>query len=347
MLKIIRSHWNRLTSKLNLVAYLTAENMALRQQINVLMRNRQRPVLKGRDRLFWVVLSYIWPKWRDALVLVQPDTVVRWHKKSFKRYWRWKSQRGKRGRPEIDINVKQLIRNMANANPLWAAPRIHGELLSLGLEISERTVSRILHKHKPKQPSSQTWRTFIKNHMPDMASIDFMVVPTIRFRMLYVFVVLSHVQRRVLHFNVTANPTAEWTAQQIVEAFPWDTAPKYLLRDRDSIYGEKFKERVHGMNIKNVMTAYHCPWQNPYVERLHGSIRRECTDHVIIHNERHLRRILREYFEYYHEDRTHLGLGKETPMGRPTTSRASPSERLVALPRAGGLQHRYEWRKTA
>ena len=347
MFKVIRKCWSWITSKLNIVAHLTAENMALRQQINVLRRNQQRPVLKERDRLFWVVLSHIWPKWRSALILVQPDTVVRWHKRSFKRYWRRKSQQGKRGRPPIKPEVKTLLFKMASANPLWGAPRIHGELLKLGLKISERTVSGILRKHKPKQPSSQTWRTFIKNHMTDMVSIDFMVVPTIRFRLLYVFVVLSHVQRRVLHFNVTANPTAEWTAQQIVEAFPWDTAPKYLLRDRDKIYGEKFEKRVRGMNIEDVITAYRCPWQNPYVERLHGSIRRECTDHVIVFNERHLRKILREYFAYYHEDRTHLGLGKETPVERPTSSRASPSSRLVVSPRVGGLHHRYEWRKTA
>ncbi len=183
--------------------------------------------------------------------------------------------------------------------------------------------------------------------MPDMVGVGFLVVPTIRFRLLFVFVILSHARRRVVHFNVTANPTAEWTAQQIIEAFPWGTAPKYLLRDRDSIYGGWFRRRVKSMGIEEVLTAYHSPWQNPYVERLHGSIRRECTDHVIVLGERHLRRILRSYFEYYHEDRTHLGLDKETPLERPISSRASPSAKLIKLPRLGGLHHRYEWSEAA
>jgi putative transposase len=183
--------------------------------------------------------------------------------------------------------------------------------------------------------------------MTEMVAIDFHVVPTIRFRMLYVFIVLSHARRRVVHFNVTANPTAAWTAQQVAEAFPWDTAPRYLLRDRDSIYGEWFRRRIQSMGIEEVVTAYHSPWQNPYVERLHGSVRRERTDHVIVFGENHLRRILRSYFEYYHQDRKHLGLGKETPMGRPVSNRASPSAKLVALPRVGGLHHRYEWSEAA
>ena len=224
MLKFIRNCCCRLRRKLHIVAYLTAENVALRQQIIVLKRNQPRPRLKDRDRLFWVLLSRIWSGWRRAVLIVQPETVVRWHKGAFKRYWRRKSQRGKRGRPRLDAEVKALVLKMADANPLWGAPKIHGELLKLGLDVSERTVSGLLRRYRPKPPS-QTWRTFINNHMPDMAAVDFMVVPTIRFRMLYVFIVLSHAQRKVVHFNVTANPTAEWTAQQIVEAFPWDTAP--------------------------------------------------------------------------------------------------------------------------
>ena len=246
----------------------------------------------------------------------------------------------------MDPEVKAIVLKMANANPLWGAPKIHGELLRLGLEISERTVSGLLRRYRRKPPS-QTWRTFIKNHMPDMVAVDFLVVPTIRFRMLYVFIVLSHARREVVHFNVTANPTAEWTGQQVIEAFPWDTAPKYLLRDRDGIYGERFQARVHSMGIEQVLTAFHSPWQNAYVERLNGSIRRECTDHVIVFGENHLRRILRAYFEYYHEDRTHLGLDKETPKERPVSNRASPNSRLIELPRVGGLHHRYEWSEAA
>ena len=208
------------SSRLNIVANLATENLALRQQINVLTRNQKRPKLKERDRLFWVILSRVWSGWRSAVVIVQPDTVVRWHKRAFKLYWRRKSRSVKRGRPAVDPDVRALIFQMADANSSWGAPKIHGELLMLGLEISERTVSGLLHRYRRKPPS-QTWRTFIKNHMPDMVAVDFLVVPTIRFRMLYVFIVLSHARREVVYFNVTANPTAEWTAQQVIEAFPW------------------------------------------------------------------------------------------------------------------------------
>lgn len=234
----------------------------------------------------------------------------------------------------MDADVKALILKMADANPFWDAPKIHGELLKLGIIVSERTVSGLLRRHRRKPPS-QTWRTFIKNHMLDMVGVDFLVVPTIGFQLLFVFIILSHARRRVVHFNVTANPTAEWTAQQIIEAFPWDTAPRYLLRDRDSIYGDWFRQRVKSMGIKEVLTAYQSPWQNPYVERLHGSIRRECTDHLIVLSENHLRRILRSYFAYYHEDRTHLGLEKDTPLERPISIRASSSAKLIELPRVG------------
>ena len=346
MLGILKKYIFCLLNKLNITANLAAENLALRQQLIVLKRRNKRPSLKEQDRLFWVLLSRIWPGWRDALLIVQPDTVVRWQKKAFKAYWRRKSERGKRGRPPLNPEIRAIVLQMANANPLWGAPKIHGELLKLGIVVSERTVSGLLRRNKRKPPS-QTWRTFIKNHILDMVGVDFLVVPTIRFRLLFVFVILSHDRRRVVHFNVTANPAAEWTAQQVVEAFPWNTAPRYLLRDRDSIYGEWFRRRVQSMGIEEVVTAYHSPWQNPYVERLHGSVRRECLDHVIVFGENHLRRILRSYFAYYHEDRTHLGLGKETPLERTVSFKDADSERLVELPRVGGLHHRYEWREAA
>ena len=340
----IRLFW--VFQRLNLLANLTAENLALRHQLVVLKRKQKRPTLKERDRLFWVLLSRVWSGWRDAVLIVQPDTVVRWHKRAFKLYWTRKSRGGKRGRPPLDSEVKAAVLMMADSNPTWGAPKIHGELLKLGLVTSERTVSGLLRRYRRKPPS-QTWKTFIKNHMTDMVAVDFLVVPTIRFRMLHVFVILSHANRQVIHFNVTSNPTAEWTAQQVIEAFPWDTAPKYLLRDRDTIYGVDFRRRVDGMGIKQVVTAYRSPWQNAYVERLNGSIRRECTDHVIVLSENHLRRILRSYFEYYNNDRTHMGLDKETPIERPVSDRLSPSANLVELPRVGGLHHRYEWSKVA
>jgi putative transposase len=225
MIESIKNYGFWLSEKLNIIANLAAENIALRQQLIVLRRNQKRPVLKERDRLFWLAISRVWSGWRDALLIVKPDTVVRWHKRAFRFYWRRKSERGKRGRPPLDLEIRAIVLKIAEANPLWGAPTIHGELLKLGIDISERTVSKLIHRRRRKPPS-QTWGTFIKNHMNEMVAVDFFVVPTIRFRLLYVFVTLSHARRRVVHFNVTANPTAAWTAQQIVEAFPWDTAPR-------------------------------------------------------------------------------------------------------------------------
>jgi len=239
-----------------------------------------------------------------------------------------------------------MVRPMAKANSLWGAPRIHGELLKLGIEISERTVSNLIPRRKPTPPS-QTWQTFLKNHMMNMVSIDFFTVSNATFQILFVLVILSHRRRQIVHFNVTTNPSARWTAQQIVEAFPWDTAPKYLLRDRDSIYGAYFRQRVKNMGIKEVITAARSPWQNPFVERLIGSIRRDCLDHVIVLNESHLSRILSSYFDYYHYDRTHYGLGKDNPVERPAQARPSKGAKVIELPRVGGLHHRYEWKEAA
>ncbi len=308
----------------------------------------KRPRLRSQDRLFWILLFRFWSNWREALVIVKPDTVVRWHKKGFKLFWKFKSRRKGPGRLPISPEIRNLILKMAKANPLWEAPRIHGELLKLGIEISERTVSNLMPRRKPTPPS-QTWRTFLKNHMINMVSIDFFTVPTAKFRILFVLVILSHSRRRVVHFNVTPNPTAKWTAQQVIEAFPWDTAPKYLLRDRDSTYGAYFRQRVKNMGIKEIITAAQSPWQNPFVERLIGSIRRDCLclDHAIVLNESHLSRILISYFRYYHYDRTHYGLGKDTPFERPVQPRPAKGAKVIELPRVGGLHHRYEWKEAA
>ena len=202
------------------------------------------------------------------------------------------------GRPPVNAQIQALVTQMAVANPLWGAPRIHGELLKLGIDVAERTVSRLLPKRRT--PPSQSWRTFLTNHVRDLVSIDFFTVPTAGLRVLFVLVVLAHDRRRVLHFNVTEHPTAAWTAQQIVDAFPDDSAPSYLLRDRDKIYGHSFRQRVKDMGIDEILTAPHSPWQNPFAERLLGSIRRECLDHVLVLGERHLRRTLARYFAYYH-----------------------------------------------
>ena len=226
---------------------------------------------------------------------------------------------------------------MALANPLWGSPRIHGELLKLGFEVSQRTVARLMPR-RPKRPS-QTWRTFLKNHLADLVSVDFFVVPTATFRVLYVFVVLLHHRRRVVHFNVTDSPTAAWTAQQIVEAFPEDSAPRYLLRDRDATYGDVFRRRVKSLGIVEVLTAARSPWQNPYAERMIGTIRRELLDHVIVLDEGHLRHQLRRYLRYYHGSRTHLSLAKDSPESRAVEQ--PELGRVVALPQVGGLHHRY------
>jgi putative transposase len=219
-------------------------------------------------RLFWVWLSRLWTDWRSALLIVKPETVIAWHRKGFRLYWTWKS-RHRQGRPNVSAEIRDLIRKMSEANPRWGAPRIHGELLKLGIEVSQATVAKYMVRHR--RPPSQTWRTFLKNHMTNMVSADFFVVPTISFRLVFAFVILSHNRRRTLHFAVTTNPTAEWVAHQLVEAFPWDSAPRYLLRDRDGIYGTAFGDAAQSLDIREILTAAQSPWQNPYVERLIGT----------------------------------------------------------------------------
>ena len=316
------------------------ENAALRQQLAVFKRSVKRPRLRRWDRLFWTVLTAIWKEWRSALVIVRPETVIGWQRIRFKRYWWRLSQSNGPARPRVSMEIRNLVKSMAAANPLWGAPRIHGELLKLGFDVSERTVSRLIPR-RDKKPS-QTWGTFLRNHVGQLVSVDFFTVPTIQLRVLYVFVILAHGRRRVLHFNVTEHPTGVWAAQQIVEAFPDDSAPRYLVRDRDGIYGHCFTARVEGMGSEQVRTAARSPWQNCFVERIIGSIRRECLNHVIIMNDWHLRRILKSYFRYYHETRTHLSLDKDAPASRKIQPRQSG--RIVRIPEVGGLHHRYERR---
>jgi putative transposase len=227
---------------------------------------------------------------------------------------------------------------MCRENPTWGAPRIHGELLKLGIDIGETSVSKYMVRSR--KPPSQTWRTFLENHLQQLVSIDFFTVPTIRFQVLYVFLVLAHDRRRILHFNVTAHPTAEWAGQQLREAFPFDQRPRYLLRDRDAIFGDDFRRQVTDMGIQEVLSTPRSPWQRAYVERVIGSIRRECLDHLIAFNETSLRRILRSYVEYYHRSRTHLSLGKDSP--EPRSIQSAEMGRVVAVPQVGGLHHRYE-----
>ena len=317
-------------------AGLAIENLALRQQLAVLKRSVKRPRLRRRDRIFWSRLSKIWPDWRSALAVVKPETVIRWHRQVFRIYWRWKS-RPKGGRPRVNTEVRSLIRRMCADNVSWGAPRIKAELALLGHDVSQATVAKYMRRRT--RPPSQTWKTFLKNHAGDIVAIDFFVVPTVTFRLLYGFVVLRHERREIVHFDVTENPTAAWTARQLTEAVPWDEAPRYLLRDRDGIYGEEFTARVKATGLEDVVTARQSPRQNPYCERLIGSIRRECLDHVIVLGEEHLRRILGAYVTYYHEDRIHQSLDQRPPHGR----ELEPLDRgrVISLPRVGGLHHRY------
>ena len=316
---------------------LAAENLALRQQLAALYHRAKRPRLRKRDRIFWAILSRIWPNWRTALLIVQPETVVRWHRAGFKLFWWWKSRRTGVGRPKIEAEIRRLIRQMSRENTTWGVPRIQLELALLGYTVSEATVRK--YRIRYRNPPPQTWRTFLDNHLTDIVAIDFFTVPTATFRLLFAFVVMHHDRRRVVHFNVTAHPTAEWTAQQLVEAFPEDEAPRFLIRDRDGIYGNAFQQRVRNMGIEEVPTAPQSPWQNPYAERLIGSIRREFLDHCIVLNERHLHRILRSYFEYYHGSRTHLSLDRNSPIKR----EVEPPDRgsVITIPQVGGLHHRY------
>ncbi|HEY7424636.1 MAG TPA: integrase core domain-containing protein [Gemmataceae bacterium] len=318
---------------------LVLENLALRQQLTVLIRQRPRPPLRRRDRLFWVLLSKVYSGWRSALVVVQPDTIVRWHQQGFRLYWRWKS-RGKRiGRPPLDKEVRDLIGRMARDNPTWGAPRIQAELRLLGHDVAEATVAKYIKRSRPPKPPSQTWKVFLKNHVGTLASMDFFTVPTVTFRLLYVIIILRHQRRRVVHVNITTRPTAAWVSQQLREAFPFETAPRYLIRDRDGIYGAEVRRCLAGLPIEEVLTAPRSPWQSPYVERLIGSIRRELLDHVLVLNERHLRRLLSSYLDYYHRARPHMGLGHNAP--EPRAVEPPERGRVVAEPMVGGLHHRY------
>ncbi len=321
-------------------AALQVEVLALRHQLGVLHRSVKRPKLTAADRLFWAWLSELWSNWRTALVIVQPETVIAWHRKSFRLFWTWKVRSGNPGRPAVTREVRDLIRRMSRENPLWGAPRIHGELLKLGIDIGETSVSKYMVRRR--NPPSQTWRTFLANHLKSLVSVDFFTVPTIRFQILYVFLVLAHDRRRILHFGVTAYPTAEWTAQQLRNAFPWDTAARYLLRDRDRIFGNDFVKQVSDMGIQEVLSAPRSPWQRAYVERVIGSIRRECLDHMIVFNEASLYQHVKVFISYYHHTRTHLSLAKDTPETRPV----QPPELgpVVAIAEVGGLHHRYERR---
>jgi putative transposase len=318
-------------------AALHLEIIALRHQLVVVNRSRCRRLrMTSADRLLWMWLSRAWRGWRLTVHIVKPETVIAWHRRGFRLFWTWKS-RQRTGRPGMPPDVRALIRELSTANPLWGAPRIHGELQKLGIAVSQSTVAKYMRRHP--RPPSQTWRTFLTNHASQIMAADLFVVPTVTFRLLFVLVILAHDRRRIVHVAVTDHPTAAWTAQQLRNAFPDHEAPRYLLHDRDSTFAA-VATTIACMKIETVRTAPRSPWQNAYVERVIGSIRRECLDHVIVVNAVGLHRVLTEYVAYYLRARTHLALGKDAPVSRPI---APPSAgRIVATPQVGGLHHRYD-----
>jgi transposase InsO family protein len=319
-------------------AAVSLENVALRHQLAVLQRSVGRPRLCRRDRLLWVALSQLWAGWRASLVIVQPATVLAWHRQGFQLYWRWKSRRRSAGRPPLDLELRTLIRRMARENPTWGRRRIQAELRFLGYEVAELTVAKYMRRSSPR-PSS-TWRGLLGAHIGEIVAIDFFVVPTLTFHLLFGFLILRHHRRELVHVNATVQPTAAWAAQQLIESFREETAPQYLLRDRDAIYGDVFVRRVKGLGIREILIAPRAPWQNPFAERVIGSIRRECLDHVIVLNERHLRRLLRSYLAYYNVTRPHESLHNDSPHRREV--QAPTAGRIVAIPKVGGLHHCYQ-----
>jgi transposase InsO family protein len=314
---------------------LEAENAVLRHQLIILRRRLHGRVrLTNHDRWFFIQLYRWFPAILRVLTIMRPETLVRWHRAGFRRYWRWKSRR-RGGRPPVETELRALIRRISIENPLWGAPRIHGELLKLGFEVAQSSVAKYIVKRRV--PPSQGWRTFLRNHAPDIAAMDLFVVPTIGFDLLYALVIVRLDRRDLVWINVTTNPTAEWVARQITEAFPWDMAPGYMIRDRDRVYGTVVTRRLRAMGIRDKPIAPASPWQNGFAERLIGSIRRECLDHIIVLGEVHLRRILKSYARYYNETRTHLALDKDAPLSR-TVKRAG---RILCRPILGGLHHEY------
>ena len=322
---------------------LALENIALRHQIEVLTRNRRRPQLQPADRLLWSSLSRMWPSWRRHIVIVQPDTVVRWHRTVWRRYWRWKSRGGRRGRPRIEPELAELIRRMTQENPRCGHMRVLGELRKLGFRVSLLTVRRY-RKDVPRDPLS-SWRTFLENHRPEIWASDFFTVHTPWFHTLYVFFFVAHDRRTVMHVNVTAHPTATWVWRQLINATPWGNSPRFLIRDRDRSYGGDFIERTKRIGIHTVLTPIATPQANGIAERLVGTFRRECLDHIIIVNERHLRYALREFVRHYNEARPHQALDLEAPEPR-TGPPSAASGPIVSRPVLGGLTHEYE-RKAA
>ncbi|MFC1764703.1 integrase core domain-containing protein [Planctomycetota bacterium] len=316
---------------------IVLENLALRQQLAVLQRNIKRPKVNNGDRIFWIWLSRIWIDWQSSLIVVKPATVISWHKKGFKAYWKRKSRRV--GRPNINWELIKLVRKMQKENATWSAQRIQGELTKLGYKVCDNTVAKYMAKNKDDDPSKrQRWLTFLKNHAKHIVGIDFVVVRTVFFKAIYVFVAISHDRRKILHFAATENPHSQWAIQQLRETFAFDETTKYVIRDNDKIFSDDFKTHVKNFSLEDTPTAPRSPWQNPIAERVLGTLRRECLDHMIVLNEKHLYSVLDEYInDYYNISRTHMSLEKDSPVPRPVQANG----KIVSKPILGGLHHVY------
>jgi transposase InsO family protein len=315
---------------------LVLENLLLRHQLAVALRPKRRPRVKMGDKVLWALGRRLCADWRRHLVVVRPDTVVRWHRLGWKLFWRWRS-RPCGGRPRLGADARELIRRISRENPRWGAERIRGESLKLGVTVSNRSIRR--HRWRcPVRPPSQSWRTFLGNHRADIWAADLLTVQTLTFKTLYVLILVAHGRRELIHIAVTAHPTAAWVWRQVINATPWGRTPAYLVRDRDSIYGGDFVRKAAGLGIKTLLTPVRAPRANAIAERLVGTLRRECLDHLIVVNELHLGAILAEFAAYYNADRPHRALGLETPR-----SRMRPSVGLIrSRPVLGGLHHVYE-----
>jgi transposase InsO family protein len=326
---------------------LGLEIIALRQQLCVLCRKQSRPRLRNIYKLFWILLRQLWVSWKNALVIVKPETVIGWHCAGFRLYWRFLSRSKKHGAPEIASEIRTAIKRIREENATWGAPRIHGELLKLGFDVSEPTVSRYLCRLSPSKKNGKVWLTFLRDHREAIAAMDFFTVPTISFRVLYCFFVIEHARRRILHFNVTKNPTSSWIMQKLREAFPEPCPYRYVIFDRDAKFGKDVIEYFHSSGIKPKQISYRSPWQNGIAERWVRSRRRELPDLVIALNESHLRRLIREYIQYYHSDRTHDSLEKDSPSMRIASLKTGQTSQLASSLRIGGLHHRYDWQQAA
>ena len=326
ILALLRSHQD-----------LALENLVLRHQLQVVLRNNPRPRLRNSDRIFWVWLHHLWPGgWRDHLLLVRPETVIGWHRRGWRLYWTWRS-RSRRGRLRIRPEVRELIATMSRDNRLWGTERIRGELLKLGIVVSNRSIRRYRWRGRDRQSNGQSWRTFLTNQLQGIWAADLFVVQTIGFKTLYVLFFIRHGRRELVHVNVTASPTAAWIWRQLLEATPWGRQPSHLIHDRDAVYGRGIDARLATLGITGVRTPFRSPLANAVGERVVRSFRAECLDHIIVINERHLRAVLAEFVRYYNHERPHRTLALETPVPRS----AIHAGRVVPRPILGGLHHAY------